>query len=412
MSQTGPQHGKRSASDLVRWRMQWYPRAVLAALGAALLLGVLFGGGASTASGRLGGDYPAFYGAGRIAVDGDWKHLYEPERQIDAQYDLYPGEEAGQYMYFPYPPFVAAAYAPLALLPYRLSFLAHTLLMTAAVVASVWIAGARFPILREYQAMALALALTFYPMLRAILGGQNSALTLFLIVASWRLATDRHDFAAGLVLALLLFKPQYAVPLMLLYALTGRWRVLLGSLTGAGVLLLVGASVMGIDWLVPWWKQVQEFAGLDVSFNGMNNVSFIGFAANLSGSTAVIVFLGFVPALAAVAVLASCWLNGRSDALGEKMALAATGLILISPHTLYYDGSLVLITLVVLAAHTSPSLRRIAFIWVAASCQVLADVLGWSPFFFVVLGIAVWAMRSLVPDLFQRRQTLSNPAMD
>ncbi len=399
MKQTDESLGDERGPDIAQWRLRWYPRVVIASLGVALLIGVMFGSGASTVSGRLGGDYPAFFGAGRIAIDQDWDHLYEAGRQAEAQQDLYPGERVGQYMYFAYPPFVAAAYAPLAVLPYRVSFLAHTLLMAALVGASIWIAGARIPILRGSRTLALALALVFYPMLRAITGGQNTALTLFLLVASWRLATDRRDFAAGLTLSLLLFKPQYAVPMILLYVLTGRWKVLLGSLSGAGLLYFVGASVMGFEWLIPWWSQVQEFAGLDVPVNGMNNISFIGFAANLSDSSYLVVLLGVVPALATVAVLSFSWLRGRPDALTDKMALAATGLILMSPHTLYYDGSLVLIALVVLEAHFSPSLRRIALIWAAAALQVFADALGWSPFFLVVLGIAIWASRSLIPEL-------------
>ena len=398
-------------SDVVRWRMRWYPRAILAALGVALLVGVVLGSGASTVSGRLGGDYPAFYGAGRIAIDRDWEHLYDPNRQIEAQGDLHLGEQTGQYLFFSYPPFVAIAYSPLALLPFRASYLVHTLLMTAAVAGSIWLAGQKILVLRQHRTLALALALLFYPMLRSVLGGQNTALTLLLMVASWRLATNRNDIYAGLVLSLLLFKPQYAVPMILLYLLAGRWRVMLGSLIGAGTLYMVGASLMGIDWVVPWWDQVREFAAIDTSVNGLNSISFIGFVTNLSDANEVVVLLGIVPAFTVVVLLAYAWLRGRPDALTEKTALAATGLILISPHTMYYDGSLVLITLVALALHRSPSPGWIAFLWAAASSQVLADVIGWSPFFFVTLGIAVWASLALGRGLSNRASPPSDVAV-
>lgn len=382
--------------------MRWYPRVLVAALGAALLIGVLFGSGASTVSGRLGGDYAAFYGAGRIVVEHDWEHLYQANRQLEAQQDLYPGEESEQYLSFAYPPFVAGAYAPLALLPYRASYLIHVLLMTAAVAVSIWIAGDKIPILRRNRVLSFALALFFYPMLRSIAGGQNTALTLFLLVASWRLAMDRNDFAAGLVLSLLLFKPQYAVPMMMLYALTGRWKVLTGGVLGAGTLYLAGAAVMGMNWVIPWWIHAQEFGALDAAVNGVNSISFIGFVTNVLDSTVLVVLLGLLPALAVVAGLAFYWLRGRPNALTEKMALAAAGIILISPHTMYYDGSLILITIGVLAAGSSLNPRSIALVWVLALTQVLADFLGWSPFFFVVVGIAAWAVRSLGPGLLGR----------
>lgn len=382
-------------SDVWRWRMRWYPRVIIAVLGLVVLAAVLLGSGASTVSGRLGGDYPAFYGAGRIALDNDWEHLYEPNRQIEAQHDLYPGDTAGQYLKFSYPPYVAGAYAPLALLPFRASYLVHTLLMASAVAGSIWLAGSTIPILRRHRTLSLALALLFYPMLRSILGGQNTSITLFLVVASWRLATDRNDFYAGLVLSLLLFKPQYAVPMILLYLLAGRWRVVFGSLAGAGTLYMIGASLMGIDWIVPWWNQAQEFVAIDSAVNGVNSVSFIGFVTNLSGATQIVVLFGFLPAITVVALLAFVWLRGHPDSLADRTALAATGLILISPHAMYYDGSLILITLVVLGTAESSNVKGIAFVWVAASSQMLAGVLGWSPLFFVVLGVAVWAGLSL-----------------
>ncbi|MGI9609427.1 MAG: glycosyltransferase family 87 protein [Acidimicrobiia bacterium] len=391
-------------SDVWRWRLRWYPRAVIAALGVALFAAVLLGSGASTVSGRLGGDYAAFYGAGRIAVESDWQNMYEPGRQIDAQQDLHLGAPESQYLHFSYPPYVAAAYAPLALLPFRASYLVHSLIMVAAVAGSVWLAGSRIPVLQRYRTLAVALALLFYPMLRAVLGGQNTALTLFLLVGSWRLATDRRDFYSGVVLALLLFKPQYAVPMILLYLLAGRWRVVVGSVVGALALYLVGASLMGADWIVPWTNQAREFAEIDSAVNGANSISFIGFVSNLSGTTQVVLLFGLLPAVAVVGLLALVWLRGRRDALTEKTALAATGLILISPHTMYYDGSLILFTLVVLGITKPSNVKGVAFVWVAAWSQVLAGYLGWSPLFFVVLGVALCAGASLGGPLLDSRR--------
>jgi hypothetical protein len=107
------------------------------------------------------------------------------------------------------------------------------------------------------------------------------------------------------------------------------------------------------------------------------------------------VLLGVLPAVTVIAVLAIIWLRGSPDALAEKMALAAVGLVLISPHTMSYDGSLILITLVVLGTTVSSKLKGVAIVWVAAWSQMLAVVLGWSPLFLVVLGVAVWAGRSV-----------------
>ncbi len=62
--------------------------------------------------------------------------------------------------------------------------------------------------------------------------------------------------------------------------------------------------------------------------------------------------------------------------------------------------ALALITLVVLETHLSPDPQRITIIWLAAASQILALALGWSPFFLVVIGIAVWSLRTLRPRMF------------
>ena len=79
-------------NDDAVWRLQWYPRLLLAALAAAFLFVALTADGSSTATGRLGGDYPAFHGAGSIVLDGNLDSLYDPAAQAAAQEDLLGGE--------------------------------------------------------------------------------------------------------------------------------------------------------------------------------------------------------------------------------------------------------------------------------------------------------------------------------
>ena len=112
---------------LTPWSLKWYPRSLLAAIAVAFIFAVLSGSGASTFTGRLGGDYAAFYGAGRIIAEGDFEELYNWKRQLAAQQGLFPGEEKS-FLPFMYPTYVALAYLPLSLLPYRPSYIIHTLL--------------------------------------------------------------------------------------------------------------------------------------------------------------------------------------------------------------------------------------------------------------------------------------------
>ncbi len=94
-------------------------RAVLLAIGLALAITVITaqqGGG--TVSGRLGGDFPAFYGAApHRERRRDHRALRRRGTQTEAQADLWGPDDPGV-LYFAYPPHVAAAYGPLASLSY------------------------------------------------------------------------------------------------------------------------------------------------------------------------------------------------------------------------------------------------------------------------------------------------------
>ena len=57
-----------------------YPIALLVALAGALVFATVAYDRDHPTS-RLGGDYPAFFGAGQIVSDGDWEEVYSAERQ-------------------------------------------------------------------------------------------------------------------------------------------------------------------------------------------------------------------------------------------------------------------------------------------------------------------------------------------
>ena len=71
--------------------------------------------------------------------------------------------------------------APLSHLPYRVSYALHTLLMVGATVAALYLVRPMLPLVDRHFELAVIGAVAFYPMYRAITGGQNTALTLLLL---------------------------------------------------------------------------------------------------------------------------------------------------------------------------------------------------------------------------------------
>ena len=360
------------------------------ALAIAFAVALVSGSGADTASGRLGGDYPAFYAAGRLVTSDMRVEMYDATRQAEMQAGLFPTDDLDGLLYFAYPPHTAIAYVPLSHLPYRVSYALHTLLMLGALVAALQLVRPMVSVVdRHFELVAIA-SVAFYPMYRAITGGQNTALTLLLLAGSWRAVTTRHDMTAGVLLGLLLFKPQFALPLIGLHLLARRWRVVAGASVTAAACWMVGAALLGRGWLGRWLDSVRLFSDHDALVNKRNAVSLLGVAETLFGvGDRWGRLLGGSLALATGVVLIAAWrCRGRSE-LGAPMMVALPAIVLMSPHTMFYDCGLLVLPLAMLLAAPHRHLRAMAIVlWCAGVLDVTKEATGLTP--LVVVTVAVF----------------------
>lgn len=378
----------------ISWRSSAYPIALLLGLAAALVALAMAANGSDAPAETVGGDFPAFYGAALIAADGDWDNLYDFDRQVAAQADLQEFEESARY--FAYPPQVALAHAPLAAFDYGWAYLIYTAVMFLLLVAAIRLAEPMLPWLRGRTWLAAAIALSFWPMLRAVTGGSNTAITLFVIVAAWRLIEEDKQLAAGLVLSLLLAKPQLAVPLIGLMLVIGLSRVVLGAAAGSVAFYLSGVPLGGWSWPLDWWETATTFGRIDSEVNGYSSVSWLGFFENALGvGDSVAVIVGWL--LAAATSLALVWLwrrHGRRR-LPALMAIAMPGILLLSPHALSHDTAIILVALAVL--HHAGRLPRelVGVVWLLGLSQMWIRSIGFSPGFFILLIVAWWVLTRL-----------------
>lgn len=419
---TGPAQGRSDApgdpSDKgfdrgSRARLNRISVAVLVALAIAFIAAVQSATGLSeSATGqatdsRLGGDFPAFYAAGAIALDGDFDELYVAERQQAAQAGL--GLDG--YLAFAYPPYVAVGYAPLAALGFRAGYALHTVLMAAALVGALALLRKPVPVIGRFWLPTIAAALAFYPVFRAVGGGQNTAVTILLVAGVWRFLDDDRDFAAGVAGGLLLFRPQYAIPLIGLMGLSRRWRAVGGAVGVGAALWAATASFMGSSWVTSWLDQVVPFVETDAEVNAGNSISILGFLHAVLGSdSSLALVMGLVGAAAVAGLLSWMWLRPEQFDLPIRMGLAAMGMLLMSPHTMFYDaGLLVIAGAAFLAIRTGETggegaasvLPVLAAGWVAVLVHPLfAGYLRATPLALVVIGLFGLGVRQhLVPHI-------------
>jgi hypothetical protein len=197
-------------------------------------------------------DFAQIYIAGRHILHGQGRSLYDPQlfyREVNGV--LQDTDAAGFYPV--YPPITAVLAAPWALLPYPAAAWLHAIL---AVAAACWLARdmARYffgP--SEDASMAMLLFLSFLPLWRAWMFGQNSVWGLAILWGAWRLWRGGGGFAAGCVLALGLFKPQLFVGAWIWAILWGNYRLrlglALGLAAGVGLGIICGGDPIWGQWL-------------------------------------------------------------------------------------------------------------------------------------------------------------------
>ncbi len=376
--------------------MRTYPIVLLIALGISFLIVVTAGSGSSTVGGRVGGDFPAFYGAGSLVADGHVGDLYSPSQQAAQQVELL-GSESG-FLAFAYPPHVALAYSPLSTLPYRLAYVIHTAFMFVALVAALHMMRAMVGLIDRYFALSVAAAISFYPMFMAVGGGQNTALTLLLITWLWRSLDEDRERAAGVAVALLMFRPQYAIPLMGLLFLGRHFVAVRWAALGGAATWLLNAVVAGPDWVADWLSHAGPFVSADASVNAHNANSIIGFLRATIGHESVVA-MGVGAALAALVavVVAHRWWSRNCD-LDLLMALTSTGLVLMSPHAMFYDTGLTVLTLAVLVGRDERRWTLVLAVAAAAMTQTVSGSLDFSPFAPIVMLLFVLTARDIPAD--------------
>lgn len=393
---------------LTPWRLKWYSISVLLGYFIAILIVLFSGTGPKMLSGRFGGDFADIYAAGRMVSTSGLSELYNLDQQIKMQKDLFP--DGKSFLPFPYPPFVALAYAPISLFPYRIAYLLNLLITISAFFIAFVCLKPIIQGLDEFFLPVFTFSFTFYPFWKGILGGQNTALTLMLLALIWRSTKDDRQYLAGIFMGLLIYKPQFGIPLIGLFILSGRYKIALSGIVTGCLIIAISLFFTGIQLYKEWYNFIIWFNTADVSVNGHNAVSWIGFLYAIFGPENRIAFIiGATFCFATVTIISYIWIKGgRKSDFNAQMGLAVVSIILISPHSMFYDAGLILLTYgVIIAKIQSRKIELICFVWLAGMLQIFANQIGFSPIFFLVVLTFIVSLVYIAPQAIKRKVTKS-----
>lgn len=160
-----------------------------------------------------------------------------------------------------YPPIHALIYAPVSLLPPRVAYRVVQALILALVFFDGWLVQ-RMTGGRVWWPVASLFIMIFPGFNGCISLGQNGLFSLTLVLAGWWQLMRGREAWAGVLWALLAFKPVWAVAFFLIPLLTRRWRMAAG-MAGCG-LAQIALTLPVVGWRT-WldWLRVGRMGAVD-----------------------------------------------------------------------------------------------------------------------------------------------------
>lgn len=274
-----------------------------------------------------GWDFQQFYIAGRMPGS----ELYDLSAFQKTQRDLFPVDERNIPFLPLYPPMTAVAVSPLSQMPYLPALAIWWVISLLAYgIAARWLGQS---VESQWRTAVLLLMVGFLPFFVALRLGQLSPILLLILVAGLK-------YRSGWTLSLLAMKPQYLVGILIFFLIRRQWQVVGRICIGIGLQVLVTAIVLGPEVFLSYLK----FATIYLQHSELYLFP-PGWVHSLAGMTGKTVHLCVV-ALAVVA----CALQRKTN-WQQESALAASFMLLLTPHLLLYDLVLILVPLVYCLPH-------------------------------------------------------------
>ncbi len=356
----------RNGDWLTRERVRLIAAAILIASVAGFAFLVATAHGGIDRQGRpLGTDFSNVYAAGTYVLEGKPAVPFDPPRQDAREQDIF--GKATPFYGWHYPPYFLFVAGALAELPYALALTiwqGSTLLLYLLMIWGIaspsprvrgegWDEGASTgaqnrgdapsPSLRSTSPRAagrgeiLLLALAYPAVLINIGHGQNGFLTAGLLGGAL-VILDRRPILAGILIGLLVYKPQFGLMIPLALVAGGYWRTFAAAALTVVALTLVTTLAFGPEvW--PAFKASTEFSRtvvLEQGQTGWQKIQSVFSWARMWGAPIPLAYALQGALTIAIGVgIVRLWRSAAAPAL--KSAALCLAAILATPYSLDYD---------------------------------------------------------------------------
>jgi alpha-1,2-mannosyltransferase len=314
-------------------RLRTYPVLFLAFQAVAILALVITSDGRHDFAGRpLGTDFAQVWVAGTEVLGGHPERPFEVERHLAEQRAFF-GPKSDVYGWH-YPPYFLALAALLALLSYAAALAVWQLASLPLYLTCIErVLGNSGLSTRDVIVAALAFPAVFINLTH----GQNGFLTAGLFAAAL-LCLEKRPWLAGMLFALLAYKPQFGLVIPIALIAGGYWRALLAGGTSLVALTALSIAAFGLQT----WTAFQQSLGftrrivLEEGNIGWEKIQSVFSAVRmLGGSVAEAYALQGIVSVLILGAIAWLW-HSRAD-IRLKYAALLCAALLATPYALDYD---------------------------------------------------------------------------
>jgi alpha-1,2-mannosyltransferase len=273
-------------------------------------------------------DFIAYWAAGKLALAGQAPLAYDfaAHRAVELQVMMVAGLPYG------YPPAFLILAGPFALLPYPVAAVTWVVATWAAYAAAV----------RLWAPRAFWIAMAMPPVLINAITGQAGFLVTACFVGGMALL-PRRPLLGGMLLGMMVIKPQLGLALPFVLAAGRDWRAFLGAALSSTGFMLLGLLVFGLESHRAWLGNAGLYSSVVADgLAGWQRMASVYSALRFAGLESVPAWIaqGIV---AAAAVAAAAWLWHRKADWGARAGALAAATALASPYMFGYDTLILIV---------------------------------------------------------------------
>ena len=290
-------------------------------------------------------DFRHLYTAGYMVRTGQGGDLYNYEVEQQLQNKIVRPERTIPFDHLAYE---ALFYVPFSFLKYTTAYFAFAIFNGVLLIAAAILYRPYFaPLEALGRFVPEAMFFCFPPVVIAVILGQDSIVLLLLAVLACIALDAGREMRAGLLLSAGFFKFQFILPVVLLFLLWRRWRLVFGAALGGVAAIAVSVWVAGISGTRAFIGTMMEMSvGLSGDAQRFKFGTYPNMMPNLRGFIDAVASAHVsVTAIQVLVIVCTLVVIAAASRMQASLPLALLVAVLVSYHGLIHDASLLILPL-------------------------------------------------------------------